>query len=269
MSDQWQIVTADLELPSQAEMASELEELVAECDAARRCLDAVVGGRFNHPDGRSEPLFDIRLPRAQLALVAHLAKKCPARISVDIGFGMGTSATMIMAARRSVGARFNHIAFDPWGLPDKRGTLVQEFLDVEFAEQFERRWKVSELGMPQLIEERGQGSAGLVFIDGFHTFEQVMVDFVMSDLLVGVGGYIIFDDACFPAIEAVIDYIRRNRPDYAVSHLPVVNTSIAQKISAKRPDWDAYRPFPIPTRIGWTSSDPNWSVDQSVRTVNA
>lgn len=267
MSEHLDIVTADFVLPSPGEMATELEELVAECDAARRCVEAVVKGCFSHPDGRSESLFDIRLPLAQLALLTHLGKKCPARLSIDIGFGMGTSATIIMAARRSMGARFEHLAFDPWGLPEGRGTLVQEYLDTEFAAQFRRCWKVSELGMPQLIDERGPGTAGLVFIDGFHTFEQVMVDFVMSDLLVAVGGYIVFDDAYFPAIEAVVEYIRRNRPDYAVSHLPVVNTSIAQKISATRPDWDAFRPFPVPARQGWTPSVPDWTRDAYVKTT--
>lgn len=261
MLDKYEVVSQELLLPSLDALAEELADLVAESDTARRCLSAVTTGLFEHPDGRSEGLHDIRIAPAQLALLAHLSKQCCARVSIDIGFGMGSSAAMILAARRSVGEIFDHRAFDPWGLPDGRGRLVQEYLDQTFPDQFLRLWKRSEVGMPALFDQMGYGAVGLVFIDGSHTFEQVMVDFVMSDLVCGVGAYIVFDDALFPAIEAVVDYIRTNRPDYAVSHLPVVNTSVVRKISDKRPEWDAFRPFPVPERQGWTSARPDWVGD--------
>lgn len=261
MQVQFETVSQELSLPHLDVLSRDLERLTAESDTANRCVNAVVDGIFAHPDGRKEHLNNIRLAPAQLALIAHLAKLCPTSLSIDIGFGMGSSAAMILAARRAVGAPFEHLVFDPWGLGDGKGSLVEEYLSTEFPQSFRRIWKRSEVGLPQLFEERGQGAAGLVFIDGGHTFEQVIVDFFMADLLCGVGAYIVFDDSYFPAIETVVEYIRANRPDYAVAHLPVVNTSVIQKITASPPAWDSFRPFPVPLRTNWTPSDPSWFGD--------
>lgn len=230
-----------------------MERLTFESDAAGRCLAASVDGFFTHPDGSRDDLGGVRLAPTQLALLAYLARSAPTNLTIDVGFGMGTSATMIMAARRAAGAAFEHLAFDPWGLPDGRGQVVERYLSEEFAGSFERIWKRSEVGLAQLSDERGPGVAGLIFIDGNHTFEQVITDFFLSDLLCCVGGYIVFDDAFFPAIEAAVEYVRTNRDDYAVAHLPVSNTSVIRKIRAERPDWDAFRPFDVPQRMGWTA----------------
>lgn len=246
-----------LTLPSEWELDLELRELAASSDAAARCVRAVTEGVFVHPDGRSEALHDVKLSRSQLALIAHLAKFCTASLSIDVGFGMGSSATVICAARRALGQPFEHLAFDPYGLPEKRGSVVQAYLEDEFSTEFRRVWKRSEIGLALEFDARGPGVAGFVFIDGFHTFEQVLVDFYLADQLCEVGAYILFDDAHFPAIEGVVEYVRTNRPDYAVSHLPVFNTSVVKKISHQRPDWDAYKPFQVPQREGWT---PDWSV---------
>jgi hypothetical protein len=79
-----------------------------------------------------------------------------------------------------------------------------------------------------------------------------MTDFVFADLLCCEGGYIVLDDAMFPAIETVINYIKANRPDYDLVHLPVINCSVAQKVSRDRRNWDAFTPFAVPDRHDWT-----------------
>jgi hypothetical protein len=245
-------ITRKLGLPERERLPLELADLTAKSDGARRCFEAVTQGSFIHPDGRQEPLLDIRLSPEQLGLLAYLARRCPTKLSLDIGFGMGSSSTMIMAARASINHDFEHVVFDPYGLPGGRGLLVNEYLETEFARVYRRVWKRSEIGLAQLFDEVGPNSVGLTFIDGYHTFDQVLVDFFMADLLCIRGGYILFDDAHFPAIEAAIEYIRTNRPDYVVGSLPIFNTSVVRKINSNKPSWDTFVPFSVPQRHGWT-----------------
>ncbi len=237
----------------------ELLALTGRSDAASRCLNASVDGIFTHPDGSGDPLGDCRIAPTALALIAYLSRNNPTDLSIDVGFGMGSSATMALAARRDRGDAFKHLAFDPWGLGDGRGAVVERYLNEEFGASFERVRKLSEIGLGQLLEERGHGCAGYIFIDGNHSFEQVITDFLLADALCCVGGHIVFDDAHFPAIEAAVEYIRANRDDYATWHLPVVNTSVIRKIRSERPPWYTFRPFKVPQRLDWTPCVEEWN----------
>ena len=81
-----------------------------------------------------------------------------------------------------------------------------------------------------------------------------MTDFVLADKLCSEGGYIVLDDAWFPAIETVINYVKVNRPDYAVAHLAVPNCSVLKKLGPDTRAWDAFKPFDVPQRENWTRS---------------
>ncbi len=250
MAGQFERLAKELEIPATAELVAELEVMAASNDAIKRCLAAVTNGIFVHPDGREDHLGDVALTPEQLGLLVYLAKTCPPGLSIDVGFGMGSSTTTILATRRALGKPFEHIVFDPYGLG--RGFVVEDYIRGEFADHYSRVSKTSQVGLAQLVDERGPGTASLVFIDGSHTFEAVMTDFVMADLLCGVGGYIVFDDALFPAIESVVNYIIANRTQYAVSHLKVRNTTVIKKISPEQLNWDQFKPFAVPHRVNWT-----------------
>jgi predicted O-methyltransferase YrrM len=231
-----------------------MDKLTATSDAARRALRAVSDGVFQDPDGNQDPHQGVGLAPVQLALLAYLARNCTTGLTIDIGFGMGSSATIIMAARAAQGGTFEHIAFDPYGLPDGRGRIVQRYLETTFPSNFKRIALQSELGLARLITERGRDCCGLILIDGDHRFDQVITDFFLADKLCPVGGYIVFDDALYPAIETAVNFVATNRPDYEVSHLPVWNTSIARRVRREQPSWDMFKPFAVPQRTGWTAA---------------
>jgi uncharacterized protein YjbI with pentapeptide repeats len=243
--------TTALILPSEEALVQELDQLAVQVDSIRRYLAAFKSGSFTHPDGRTDALQEVALDPRQAALIAYLAARCPSGLSAEVGFGMGSSAAVILGARRLSGEPFEHFIFDPYGLPGGRGRVVQAYLEGEFGAQFRRVEERSEVGLARLLGERGEGSVGFVFIDGAHHFENVMVDFALADLLCCRGGYIVFDDACFAAIETVVNYVKRNRPDYAVAHLPVAGTSVIQKVSSDERQWYAFTPFEVPARSDW------------------
>ena len=244
----------ELRLPPVEEMLTKLRALAGKEQAIALCITALETGTFNHPDGRTDELGVVRLSLEQAALLAYLARHCPKTLSAEIGFGMGSSAAIILGTRRLQGQAFAHIIYDPYGLSDGRGEVVQDYLKERFPKGFRRIKKPSEIGLALLLEKRGPGSAGLIFIDGGHRFENVMADFVLADLLCCVGGYIVLDDAWFPAIESVVNYVKANRPDYAVAHLAVKNCTVLKRLDHDRREWDSFKPFEIPQREDWASS---------------
>jgi len=245
-------------LPSIDELVEEFWSLVERSDTARRCFSAVTDRVFVHPDGTRDPLFDTVISPQALALIAHLNRNNPKDISIDVGFGMGSSATIAMATRRDDDAEFTHYVFDPWGVGQGRGAVVERFLQEEFGTSFHRVWKPSEIGLGQLLDERGEECAGFIFIDGNHAFEHVITDFLLADALCAVGGHIVFDDAEYPAVETAIEYIRANRTDYAVWHLHVANTSVIRKLQPEKPAWYRFRPFSVAQRHDFTPATPGW-----------
>jgi hypothetical protein len=243
----------ELRLPSGRKLVENLRALGRREDAIARCLSALQTGKFQHPDGRVDELRKERISPEQAGLLAHLAMECPKPLSVEVGFGMGSSAAIILGARRLAGQPFTHLIYDPYGLPDGRGAVVQSYLETHFPKGFRRIMKRSEYGLAALLDTHGPGIAGLVFIDGGHQFENVMTDFVLADQLCCEGGYIVLDDAWFPAIETVVNYVKANRPDYAVAHLPIPNCSAIRKIGPDQRQWDTFKPFQVPQREDWTA----------------
>lgn len=237
-----------LTFPDEKTLLAELVALSRNVDSIRRYLAAFDAGHFVHPDGTSAPL-DVTLSPPQAALLAHLAQCTSAPLSIEAGFGMGTSASVILGTRHLSGKPFEHLVFDPF---PQRGALVQSYLETEFGGRFRRCHERSEAGLGKLLGERGPKCVGLAFIDGGHQFETVMTDFRLADLLCCEDGYIVFDDALLPAIETVINYVRCNRPDYALAHLAAPNTTVLQKRAPDRREWSSFVPFPVAQRENWT-----------------
>jgi hypothetical protein len=240
--------TSILTLPTEAQLVQELRERALCADAVSRGLAALETGIFAHPDGRTEQLGHVRVPISEVAMLSHLCWNCPSPLSVEVGFGMGSTAAVILGTLVLRGGRFEHLIFDPKVM----GRVVADYLKHEFGGRFRLLRQLSEIGLARLLEERGRGCVGLAFIDGNHKFEGVMTDFVFADQLCCIGGFIVFDDALYPAVETVLNYIEHNRPDYVLAHLPVENCSVVQKVSADERKWYSFAPFPVPPRSDWT-----------------
>jgi len=72
----------------------------------------------------------------------------------------------------------------------------------------------SHIALPRLLEE-GQ-LFDLVFIDGAHLTEFVMLDFFYTSRLLNPGGIIVFHDTCMPSVRKVITFILRNTPNFRI-----------------------------------------------------
>lgn len=228
-----------------------LKRIVDEEDAAARTLRAIRHGAFVDRDGRRDVLHGLYNPPRQIALLCWLAQRCERQLSVEVGFGMGSTASCILSARRTVGNEFEHIVFDRWGVGAGRGEITQNYLTEEFPGCFQRQWRLSSVGLAFLLEEYGESCTDLILVDGDHRFDGVMTDFHIADRLLAKHGFMVLDDAAYPGVESLVNFVLANRHDYEVSCLEIENTAVFRKVSRDIRDWSHFRPFQVSDRHDW------------------
>lgn len=99
----------------------------------------------------------------------------------------------------------------------------------------------SELALPQLLLTQSE-KFDFAFIDGWHTFDQTMLDLYYASRLVRVGGYIVTDDCNWPSVSAAIAYYS-NYPMFTIGekssqlreNRTSVRRSIGRAVSSKIP----------------------------------
>ncbi len=93
--------------------------------------------------------------------------------------------------------------------------------------------------------ERANETFDLLFIDGNHRFDDVLVDFYLYAPLCSIGGHIVFDDMWMSSIRTVIAFIRANRPD--VVELPASKKGycVFKKIGDYTRKWDEFTRFRV------------------------
>ena len=237
-------------IPDSKELVDQLHDLANRQPAILFTINALTSGVFHDRHGRTDPLRDVRNPIEQIALLAWLGRHCANELSIEIGFGTGMTANALLSGRADAGVPFEHLIFDPYGLPDHQGELAQEFLKETFGDSFQRIFSRSQFGIAALASKPDPPPCGLTFIDGDHQFEGVMADFFAADKLIPIGGFLVFDDAAFPPVETVLNFIRQNRNDYEVSILEIPNTAVLRRIDVDRREWDHFHPFEVSARGG-------------------
>ena len=197
-------------------------------DVLRRILDT---GSVTTDEGQELPVHS-QIPPAQGEFLADVIRAERPTQSLEIGLAYGISSLYLCEALAEVGA-LRHWVVDPlqfgqaspeggmrfdddrwsdleWN-PDFgwRGIGLANLHRAGFADLVEHLNAPSHLALPRLIEDGL--SIQFAFIDGWHTFDYVLVDFFLIDHLLDVGGVIAFDDANNPAIQQVLRFILANR----------------------------------------------------------
>jgi predicted O-methyltransferase YrrM len=124
--------------------------------------------------------------------------------TLEIGLAYGISTMFICEAHRDHAGGM-HVAIDPFqksyfqniGIRNVESAGLSGFL--EFMELPD--W----LALPDLVKQGRKFD--MVFIDGLHHLDAVLLDFFYGDLLLPPGGYMVFDDSSYPGVHQTIDYI--------------------------------------------------------------
>jgi len=154
---------------------------------------------LRHPDFPNSP---VAVDPAEGALLQRIVEEVKPRLSLEIGCAYGVSALYICEALAAAQTTARHIVVDPFQSTQWRGIGMKNLRDAGFERLIDFREARAEIVLPQLLAEGV--SLDFAFVDGWHTFDQVMVEFYFLNRLLRVGGVIAFDDANRRSINRVI-----------------------------------------------------------------
>jgi predicted O-methyltransferase YrrM len=154
---------------------------------------------LRHPDF---PDLPVAVDRAEGALLQRIIHDVKPDTSLEIGCAYGVSSLYICEALASLPNTPRHIVIDPFQQSQWRGIGLKNIREAGFGTLVDFREERSELVLPSLVS---QGVAlDFAFIDGWHTFDQVMVEFYYLNRLLRPGGVLAFDDANRRSVNRVV-----------------------------------------------------------------
>jgi predicted O-methyltransferase YrrM len=157
-------------------------------------------------DGRTVPIEKHGINAAEGRFLTEFIAARPEIIrTFEVGCAYGLSSlhiTSALAGRPGV----HHIIVDPDETTAWRGIGVSN-LDRAGIDFYELREQPSEIALPEMVREEREFDLG--FIDGWHTFDQTLVDLYYAGRLVRTGGHIIIDDADWISVSKAISYFAK------------------------------------------------------------
>ena len=168
--------------------------------------------------------------------------------TLEVGLAYGFSTVFLLAALERMGGG-THTAIDPFQMTDWHGIGITRAAELTAGSAVLTPgsfiW-VEARSDPALIDlERAGSTYGLVFIDGYHRFDDVLVDFTLSARLCQVGGLIVLHDMWLDSIRAVASFLRHDRPDFAEVPTACENLFVVRRVGEDERDWTHFVDFPL------------------------
>lgn len=166
--------------------------------------------------------------------------------TLEIGMAYGYSTLYFLAAatKNQTG---HHTAIDPFQRSSYGG--------VGLAHAGKYAPKGGEAPAFRFIEERSDRAAtdlaresrryDLVFIDGSHRFDDVLVDFCLYGQICTTGGYVVFHDLWMRSVRTAVEFVRTNRTDFVELPCPEPHIRLFQRVGDDRREWDHFRTFKV------------------------
>jgi predicted O-methyltransferase YrrM len=154
---------------------------------------------LRHP---SAPSLPVAVDPEEGAFLTRIIDAVKPSTSLEIGMAYGVSALYICEALSKLPHPARHIVMDPFQSTQWRGIGLQNVAAAGYAPLLEFHEHRSEFMLPQLLA--AGTSVEFAFIDGWHTFDQVLLEFYYVNRMLSVGGVIAFDDAERRGINRVI-----------------------------------------------------------------
>lgn len=201
-------------------------------------------------DGRLHPIDSTtRIDPDEGAALVRLAVRVGADRTLEVGLGYGFSTAYLLAAlalRREAEA-VAHVAIDPFQLTDWQGIGIATATGLIDASPWLAKSAFECIHAPSDCALAGLLMQGrtfdLSFIDGYHRFDDVLVDFTLVAQMCAIGGAIVLHDMWLPGIASVADFIRRNRTDFVEVDTGCANLFAVRRVGEDLRSWDHFVPF--------------------------
>jgi predicted O-methyltransferase YrrM len=208
------------------------------------------------PDGQRIPLHS-HLPEREGRLLQYwLRQYRPSRL-LEIGLAYGVSSLFICDTVSAWKTEHYHI-IDAFQERDWHSIGMRHLADAGYNPLVTLYQQLSELCLPQLLEQGNRYD--FAFVDGWHTFDQVLLEFYYLNRMLDAGGILIFDDMHLPSVQKVIAFVETcdcfqhlSRPDEFSNSLPIKVRKMMGlpptriegfiKTGNDQRNWDWYRDF--------------------------
>jgi predicted O-methyltransferase YrrM len=189
----------------------------------------------------------VKISPAQGLWLYKLCRSLKPKSTIEIGLCYGFS-TLFFIAALAENRSGCHTAVDPNERSDWHGIGLAHVKSLGMEAAFCFIEDRSDCAATDLI--RTNSAFDIIFIDGSHRFDDVLVDFYLYAPLCGLGGLIIFDDLWMKSIQSTVAFIRSNRNDFAEVTTPEQNIAVFRKVGADAREWDHFRPFAVARATG-------------------
>lgn len=170
--------------------------------------------RTQLPDG-SEIEASSFIPRDECELVYDVIARGRARRAIEVGLAYGVSTLCIADALHGNGSDVRLVSIDSHQTVSWQRAGMHLVERAGYGSMLTLIEEPSQIVLPRLVAGGERFDFG--FIDGWHTFDHTLIDFFFIDQMLETGGYVVFDDVGYPAINAVVRFILANR-DYELAN---------------------------------------------------
>jgi len=225
------------------------EELLAALDSRFRAplLSMYRGESQLGTDDRPYPIDKITKISSSQGMWLYdfcVAIKPKATLDIGMAYGFSTIYFLAAAAKNQIG---HHTAVDPFqrsywhgiGLAHAQALAPTKGSDSAFLLIEDRSDRVA------TDLARSNSTFEVIFIDGNHRFDDVLVDFYLYAPLCAIGGHIIFDDMWMSSIQTVVAFVRANRTDFVEVLTGLSNICVFRKVGDDARDWSDFRKFAV------------------------
>jgi predicted O-methyltransferase YrrM len=173
-------------------------------------------GTATAADGAALPLHS-HLPLAECEVLQDWVLEHRPRRLLEIGCAYGVSTVAVCeAVERLGGAEVYHVV-DPHQHAEWRGAGLAALERAGYRHLVELHEEASETVLPRLLAAGGR--LDFAFVDGWHSFDQVMMETYYLNRLLAPGGLLVFDDVHLPAVRHVLAFLA-TLPAYEPLPLP-------------------------------------------------
>lgn len=145
---------------------------------------------------------------------------------IEIGCAYGVSSLYLCSALSESSNRASLIIIDPYQSTEWENIGITNLNRVN-VDYFHLLEKPSEVVLPELLI-KGE-KFDFAFIDGWHTFDHVLIDFFYLNKMLNIGGVIVFDDVDYPSVNKLINYIVKYPAYEIVDHIEKTSKRILVK----------------------------------------
>lgn len=147
-----------------------------------------------------------RLPALEGGILQSWLRAYQPRRLLEIGMAYGSSSLWICETTSSWSTGYYHI-IDAFQATEWQNIGLANLERAGYGGRFILHQELSELCLPRLLQQGLRFD--FAFVDGWHTFDHVLLEFFYINRMLTVGGLVIFDDLHLPSLQKVLAYIER------------------------------------------------------------